>query len=314
MHLILRIKPYFWLVLSITILLSISLAQAQSLASPTNLRARDVSHDSITVGWKTVRGAASYEVWLKGAGWTAASKKRKHTFQGLQPNRIYTIRVRAVDDQGNAGANSKRIKVSTKNIGQTIQSPPTQVDNLRATQTTHKSVSLAWDAVPGAVDYAITVNLIGGAGYDRNYPPYQVAAANVGNVASYTFNSLEASLRYTVGVAALDSVGSAIVASEITVTTKKLPVPQNVRLVSANATSIRIAWDAAPDAQEYRIFYGAAGGKKDGVEWTSNTSLTVTNLRAGAAYEFMIGSLRSSQFDYLQHMSYAKFTASTSAS
>ena len=56
--------------------------------------------------------------------------------------------------------------------------------------------------------------------------------------------------------------------------------------LSANAAQITLAWDRYPDAVEYLLWSGPASGDYNRAAFTTNTTITVTNLVAGQLYRF----------------------------
>ncbi len=116
-------KRMRWLVL-LVLLMSIGIAQAQTLARPVIVHVGN-GHSTYpsraSVVWYPDPAAASYEVFVKGPGgspasnedaWHAASHSDAgiDVNDGLMPGDTYYFRIRAIDAEGNKSQMSKRVK------------------------------------------------------------------------------------------------------------------------------------------------------------------------------------------------------------
>lgn len=80
--------------------------------------AKNVKGKKIQIKWKKVKGAVSYEVQYGAGkavakGKTVTTAKTKLTLKKLRKNKIYRVRVRACDADGNKGkwSSVKKVKV-----------------------------------------------------------------------------------------------------------------------------------------------------------------------------------------------------------
>ena len=122
--------------------------QANSLAQPVIVKIRDLSPNRFTVVWNADPSVHRYEVFVKGRGWEAASRRNRHHVTGLRACSKNNIRLRAVDADGNASLPSRKKTVYTPSE---VAAP----GNLSALAM-GDTVYLEWDAVAGADDYRVT--------------------------------------------------------------------------------------------------------------------------------------------------------------
>lgn len=115
-------KPFRWLVV-LVLLISIGIAQAQTLRRPTIKDVVDYSGSEpgrAFVIWETDPNASSYEVFVKGprkwrlvkqGGWHPAPNGLDgYAIFWLMPGDTYTYRVRAIDAEGNKSKMSKKFR------------------------------------------------------------------------------------------------------------------------------------------------------------------------------------------------------------
>lgn len=114
---------------------------------PTDISASAAS-DSVTVRWKSVRKAQSYDIEFNGSTYNTTMSSR--TFTGLKPNTGYRYRVRAKNAAGTS-AYSSMYTVTT------LVAPPASPANVRAVAATD-SVTVSWDGVSGATGYRLRFN------------------------------------------------------------------------------------------------------------------------------------------------------------
>ncbi|SDC24462.1 Fibronectin type III domain-containing protein [Paenibacillus sp. UNCCL117] len=82
------------------------------LPAPSQLQAVPVSKQAIALAWSGVTGSDRYEVEADGAV-AASIRETAFTHDGLAPDSSHTYRVRAVDDEGTAGAWSAPVQART---------------------------------------------------------------------------------------------------------------------------------------------------------------------------------------------------------
>ncbi|GAA2964768.1 fibronectin type III domain-containing protein [Actinokineospora diospyrosa] len=158
---------------------------------------------------------------------------------------------------------------------------PTAPGNLRATDTTQTSVTLAWDA---------STDNKGVTGYDV-YQGATLAKSVTGTTA--TVDGLTADTAYTFTVKARDAAGNASAASPaLTARTSAAPdtaapsTPGNLRATGTTQTSVALAWDAASDnvgVTSYDVYQGSTLAKS-----VTGTTATVDGLAADTDYTFTV--------------------------
>ncbi len=145
------------LIIIMTIVLSVSLAQAQRPPRPAKPTATQVTHDSITIAWDDAPNALFYLVFLKGEGWSDALNRSSHIFTGLRSKKKYTIRIRYIEKDSFALSKySGKLTVKTK---KNIPPAPILSIDIRATlidsrlKPGNKAFVFDFSPTPGAAEY-----------------------------------------------------------------------------------------------------------------------------------------------------------------
>ncbi len=127
-------------------------AGSSALGVPTGLRTAGTGEGSISLTWDAVSGADEYEIRRDGSILNQRIFGNRFTDTGLESGREYKYSVRAKRAAETSGW-------SLPIPGITNLSPPPPPANLRvAGTTTADSISLSWDAVPGATWYELQRN------------------------------------------------------------------------------------------------------------------------------------------------------------
>lgn len=176
--------------------------------APANPRVTGTSATSISLAWDASTdnvGVVGYDVY-RGTVKVGTPTATSYTDTGLTPSTAYQYTVRARDAAGHVSTASSAVTGTTQG-GDVV--PPATPANLRVTATGSDSVTIAWDAVPTAVSYAVRR---GGV---------QVAVVTG---TSYTDTGLSPSTAYTYTVQARNAAGDASVwSAPITATTSAPP-------------------------------------------------------------------------------------------
>ncbi|RBQ21893.1 glycoside hydrolase [Spongiactinospora rosea] len=128
---------------------------------PTNLRGSEIKPTSAKLTWDAStddRGVKNYDV-LRDGSVVSTVTGTSTTVTGLTPKTTYSFTVRARDTADQLSPVSAAVSVTTPDEGQ--DDPPTRPGNLRSTNTTSDSVSLAWDAATddhGVAGYDVLQN------------------------------------------------------------------------------------------------------------------------------------------------------------
>jgi chitinase len=159
---------------------------------------------------------------------------------------------------------------------------PTAPGNLRATNATTSSITLAWNA---------STDNVGVTGYDVFRDTTRVGG---GTATSLTVSGLAANTSFVFTVRARDAAGNVSPASnQLTVRTlgntadtQAPTAPTNLRVTSVTSSSVALAWGASSDnvgVTGYDVLRNSAT-----VGTATGTSFTVTGLAANTSYNFVV--------------------------
>ncbi|WP_394825411.1 PQQ-dependent sugar dehydrogenase [Pendulispora albinea] len=210
----------------------------QAPTTPQNLRATDVTSNTIALAWNASTdnvGVVAYDIYHDGNKISeAAGNATTKTLTGLQPKTEYRLTVFARDAAGNVSATSNSVPVTTSPTSDT--EPPTAPGNLKASDVTNNSVKLAWTA---------STDNVGVTGYDV-YSGGGVIVTNVQGTQA-TITGLAANTDYSFTVKAKDAGNNVSGASNaVSVRTGNVPpgggVPKTITQLSSGWT---IPWGLA---------------------------------------------------------------------
>ena len=206
--------------------------------SPTGLIG-DPTSTTVALSW-VANGATTYQVFrCAGACQPAdtdlvttigSGSTKSFTDTGLTALSQYTYTVKAGNGTG-WSAMSAPLTVTT------VLDTPTA---FRVTGLAQDSISLAWDAAPGATGYRIYNNGI------------LVAGVPGGTTNTYTLTGLTPGTTYRLTISAYSAGGQSASSPTLVVTTV-LPAPANLRVVTTTASSVTLAWDTSNGAASYRV-------------------------------------------------------------
>ncbi|WP_248930455.1 fibronectin type III domain-containing protein [Paenibacillus hamazuiensis] len=220
---------------------------------PTGLQAATAS-TFITVSWDTVVGAAGYELEADGAI-VDTGLNTSYEHNGLEANSRHVYRVRA-RNAGGAGEWSAVVAQAT-GFG-----APQNVH----LQTATDSITVTWDAVPGASAYDVFVD---GEVHDNG------ASTTFGHTGLQPYSWHV----YRVRAKTAEMTGEW---SEAATTATMLGVPANLRAIPSSS-SITVTWDAVLGASGYEI--EADGVLKDNGE---STTFTHTGLTSNSRHTYRV--------------------------
>ena len=275
---------------------------ASAPAAPTGLAVGSVAHQSVTVNWSAVSNANFYTVYRStlfnnGGGASnvlgtivLANNVTNATYTDTSPTdgSIYRYAIAA----SSAGGTSTN---STPAVAVPKPSPPatpppsvfiTSVFSISsyttngATITTNyqQDVSFTWNAVPGAVGYAIyRATSVGG--------PFTFLQS----VSTTTFfdGGLSTNQIYYYRVAALNAAGVSTYATDLI--NPKQAAPPSLTATATNA-QITLAWSATPGATNYTVKRGTSVANETTtvVSGYAGTTYTNTGLANGTTYYYVV--------------------------
>lgn len=244
------------------------------LAAPT-VSALSNTPEGITVKWKAIDGAHSYQIYRKaGSGsrvlaGTVTDGVTVFTDTGdLASGTVYTYTVRALNDAAR----------SYYKAGRTITRLEAPV--LTGAVNTTSGVSVRWQKVTGATGYSV-YRKTSGSGWSR------IATVSGGSSQSYIDQKAVSGTQYTYTVrASKDSILSDYDAQGVSSLYLAAPV---IKTLSASAKDVSLNWAAITGAEGYEVYR-----KSSGTGWTllatvsETTYVDSSELISGTAYTYTL--------------------------
>ena len=268
----------------------IAFARPLAVGALNNLQSAAETTTTISLSWDAATDADGYRIqWREqGSGdpfTEATTTATTHTITGLEADTTYTIMVFGTltgqDDGPGATAT-----ISTASL-----SPPGQVAGVSATADDHDSITVAWTAATDADGYRVEWGTTSGS-----YTDSATTAAT-----SYTITGLnENTTHYVRVVSTRTGAADGAPSDEESAATRPSPPGQvtGVATTAASDTSIAVSWDAATDADGYRIEWGDNSGDYSlDSATTLSTSHTVTGLTANTTYYLRVVATRTGASD-----------------
>lgn len=260
--------------------------------STASLEVTQTAKTKAKLEWTTVKGATTYEIYMKSdvAGdaykYVGSTKKLSYTVKSLSSDTGYYFRVRAVKKANNV---KSEYQVMTGYMDTGVHSPY----DLRITK---KSVSiknstmtikstLKWDTVYGASKYRVEA----WSSEKSAYVTLQTIKKNT--TTSYTLTNTkkkDGSWKYSyVRVVAIKGD------EEYTVTNygiTDLADPTNVKVTYASATSAKVSWKQVSGATSYTITRTAPNGQACVIGTTDKLNIKDTCLTPGVNYTYSVSA------------------------
>jgi len=241
--------------------------------SPQNLRASNVTTTGFTFEWDDVDGEDGYRVYMEdeqqGSDFVADSTSA--VLSGLTTNTAYNMEVLAFNVVGPGNESSL--------VVETLPPAPTEVESSDITST---GFSVSWTAVSGDVvdGYRVYVD---GTQYGNDVTSGTIIA--VTGLNSGTTYSIEVSA-FTGGGAG-EAGGEGEKSSPAVEVLTEPAAPTGLADSDVTTTSFTLDWSAVSgEVDGYRVY-------KDGVQYgsdTTETSMSVTGLTAGATYSMQVAA------------------------
>jgi len=247
---------------------------------PAVLSTTTITHNSVSLSWPSISGAAWYEfryklvssgTWISGG--TQLSPGTTKTINGLNAYSNYEVQTRTFCN-GTQFSNW-----STSTLFTTTISPPT----LAASTVNSNNATVTWSVVPNALWYEFRVQAGG--------TPYENAGSLTGTGTTKTFTGLGANTNHNIQAR---SVGPGFIASPwstvltiTTVTATDCQVPPTIAATTIGGNNVTITWPAVNLAAWYEFEYKESSSSTWIPLGTSNpsiTSRTISGLNASTAY------------------------------
>lgn len=261
----------------------------QLCGTPNSLTTTNTSFNDASIAWESGENAVTYEVGISPQGadqWTTVTVNGNvfnYTFSQLILAQCYDVRVRSVCTGG--GVSSYLFDVFCTLDCPALTDVPT------ATATTESTITLSWTSVNTAQSYEVT--------YGPLNQPTQTISVTPSNTSTdtVTLSGLTANTPYQVSVRVIcsTSIASAPVINVYATNAAVVEcfAPENVQITGQTQTTLDVSWDAAQNAENYRV------------EWADNNSpdvmignatvtaspYTIPNLTAGTSYLVRVVSI-----------------------
>jgi hypothetical protein len=255
-------------------------------SSPAALTA-DAGDNQVVLGWPSVSGAATYNVYYGTATPVTTSSTKitgivsaPNTVAGLTNGTPYFFAVSAVNAAGESALSVERSATPD------ATPPPGAPTNIRASAGDNQ-VTVSWDAVTGATSY----NVYYGTATGVTTASTKVTGATSPDAISGLLNGTT----YFFVVTAVNGNGESAVSFEASALPTATPPPAAPSLTSATAgnAQVTLAWGAVTGATSYNVYHGTATGvtKATGIKSSGVTSpYAVTGLTNGTPYFFIVTS------------------------
>ena len=187
---------------------------------------------------------------------------------------------------------------------------PGKVTGLKQTGARDSSISVSWNAVLGADNYALWMSEDG-----KNWGDKPIEANTYGP--SETVSGLTPGHTYYVKVCAYTGYGWNYPGStengefsdvlEVTTATTNI---ENLKVTEATVNSISVSWSKVEGASYYEVSYRESGSDTySSAKTTTNTVYKVSNLKAGTDYSIKVMPVRKSSVGYAAAYNYASLAS-----
>ncbi|XP_078620639.1 fibronectin-like isoform X2 [Branchiostoma floridae x Branchiostoma japonicum] len=236
--------------------------------APTNLQFVTVTTDSLEVTWNG--SAEDYTVTAEGAGnvSSVSTSNTTHTFGGLSPGTLYTVRV--------TGMKNGSLSNPIDGLQGTKPEAPTYRDLFARTTD---SLGVEWNASSSADAYRVTYQVSGGAETDSD--------ASTPNT-MHTIGGLSAGNLYTVRVYGIKH-GAESEPLQLVLRTNP-EAPTDLQFITGT-DSLQVSWTASSSADTYRVTYvNQTSGVAEvvSINSTSNTTHAIEGLLPGTVYTIRV--------------------------
>ncbi|MDR0336666.1 MAG: S8 family serine peptidase [Planctomycetaceae bacterium] len=257
--------------------------------TPTNLAIITVAnssatHNTVTLQWRdNSQNENGFELQYSiddGNTWTFSNDQltanQTQIFVSVTTGIVYQFRIRAVNELGESGW--------SETVTMPIEKPlkPAMPTGFKAAVSGSQQITVSWNAVSNATAYRIERSLSANSGWSEVYS---------GNNLSFADTGLDSSTKYYYRVYALNYYVPSGVSSVVSATTQaEIPaIPLNIKGSAISATAIRISWDAAVHATNYRVeIFDSAKNRWTAIGTTTSNSFQHNNLKNSTTYQYRI--------------------------
>ena len=248
--------------------------------APASFKQTDSASDTVSLSWKAVAGASSYQVFRYDNGTKAFQKilttaQTTCTVAALSPNSTYRFKVRALCAMGSSTVESELSAERKAYTG------PEKVTGLTQYSTTADSYRLTWNAVDNAAGYKVyriepqtyAFTLVGKTDSNR----LRVTDVSAGQLDVYVVKAYRKAGDFTSYGSNSDEYLAAACPAKV----------KGVAQAAASSSSIDLHWQPVSNASGYTVYrYNGAEWKK--ISTVTGESATVKSLPSGSIVKFRI--------------------------
>ncbi|MDR0609912.1 MAG: S8 family serine peptidase [Planctomycetaceae bacterium] len=254
---------------------------------PTNLSILTVAGDNVTLQWRdNSRNETKFELQYStdnGNTWTVTDNNpaanQTQISVSITAGIVHQFRIRAVNELGN----SDWSEIVTMPPAKPVK--PATPTGFKSTVSGSQQIIVSWKAVSNATAYRVERSLSSSGGWNEVYS---------GNDLSFTDTGLNSSTKYYYRVYALNYYVLSGASSVVSPTTHaEIPAtPSNIHASILSTASVRISWDTAIHATNYRVeFFDSVKNRWSVVGTTTSNSYQHNNLKSSTTYQYRVIAL-----------------------
>ncbi len=256
--------------------------------------------NSVDLSWKAVSNVNGYQIQVLVNGLITSSVNSSTAsalIKQLEPGTEYTFKIRAYQYKNSkytySAYWSDPFTIKTPTADEALASMP-KVQNVKLTNTTPTTVDISYDEIKGASLYQIQISKDNGSSWS--------VAMNTGYT-SRTLTNLDPSVTYLVRVAGgIKQNGAGRYSANWSDTGHFSTKPEQVTNLrttwrSSNGDRIKLAWNAQPKADGYKIYQLINSSWKviDTVKGGENREYIVYNLTPNKNYSFRVRAYKGGE-------------------
>ncbi|MDR2117327.1 MAG: fibronectin type III domain-containing protein [Planctomycetaceae bacterium] len=252
--------------------------------SPTNLSLINVANNSVILQWRdNSRNETGFELQYStdaGNTWISSNNKpdanQTQISVSINAGISYQFRIRAVNETGNSDWSN----IATMPVEKPAK--PTTPGGLKITVSDSQSITVSWKESFNVTAYRVERSLSSTGSWSEVY---------FGNDLSFTDTGLNSNTKYFYRVYALNYYVLSGASSVISSTTNaEIPVaPLNVNASALNSNAVRISWDTAVHATNYRVeFFDTVKDRWTSIGTSVSNSFQHNNLKSSTTYQYRV--------------------------
>ena len=252
-------KSLILLAITSIMLFAMSITSMAATNQTMNVHQTGGDDDTITLEWSSRLGYDHYDVEFSqdGVNWAYmedTSSPKVTIYNNLSTGSTYYARVKAYKQGHLLGDHDESTALVSESI--LVCTAPNKPTNLKQTKATKNSITMTWDAVPGATSYQIFI-----------WEDWSYQLVGSSNTNSVTINGLSASSRRSYYVASVKNVNGydAVGSKSDDLYAKTLPKKVTRMAINnlwTNIRSCQYTWTTVENADGYQYEVTSLNGKK----------------------------------------------------